>query len=323
MVKYEYKSSFANDIIEMLKFRETLGFDKRPYSYNLLLFDAYCVSKFPNVFELTQELVISWLNYESNGKYRSIEVKSVNIRYFGQYLLSLGKNAFVLASGYGHQKVSFSPYIFTHDELRRLFTEMDNLVPKKCSPLQHHLVPVVFRLIYTCGLRPNEGRDLMRKDINLKNGEILIRKNKKHKERMIVMSEDMLKLCNEYEKQRLIYQPNSEYFFPSPKGIPYRNPMMLYFYNTCWYAANPDVRAEDLRSVRVYDLRHRFASATINRWLDEGKDIHSMLPFLRAYMGHDNIESTLYYVQLLPENLAKSSGVDWETLNSLLPEAEE
>ena len=39
----------------------------------------------------------------------------------------------------------------------------------------------------------------------------------------------------------------------------------------------------------------------MNRWLKEGKDVNSMLPYLMRYMGHQDIESTLYYFHLVPE----------------------
>jgi hypothetical protein len=47
-----------------------------------------------------------------------------------------------------------------------------------------------------------------------------------------------------------------------------------------------------------------------------------MLPYLRAYMGHEEFESTAYYIHLLPENLVRSAGINWEALNAILPEVE-
>lgn len=74
--------------------------------------------------------------------------------------------------------------------------------------------------------------------------------------------------------------------------------------------------------MRVYDLRHRFASAALHRWLDEGKDLYSRLPYLRTYMGHKELAATAYYIHLLPENLVKSAGIDWDALGRMIPEVE-
>jgi len=45
-----------------------------------------------------------------------------------------------------------------------------------------------------------------------------------------------------------------------------------------------------------------------------------MLPYLQAYMGHETLAATAYYIHLLPEKLVKSSGIDWEALHELIPE---
>ena len=65
--------------------------------------------------------------------------------------------------------------------------------------------------------------------------------------------------------------------------------------------------------IRVYSLRHQFASACLNRWLDNGENLMAMLPFLREYMGHKNLSETAYYIHILPENLIKSPAIDWSS----------
>lgn len=66
---------------------------------------------------------------------------------------------------------------------------------------------------------------------------------------------------------------------------------------------------------RPYDLRHAFASRSIIRWIDSGKNVMQLLPYLSAYMGHSKLTSTLYYVHLLLENLRRSKGIDWDFLS--------
>ena len=65
---------------------------------------------------------------------------------------------------------------------------------------------------------------------------------------------------------------------------------------------------------------HRFASAAVQRWLDEGADLNAKLPFLRAYMGHASFSQTAYYIHLLPANLTASNAVDWSAFDALIPE---
>jgi integrase len=130
----------------------------------------------------------------------------------------------------------------------------------------------------------------------------------------------MLALCKEYDTRRGIFTTGSEYFFPASDGNPLTKAQLGRIMKQCWESANPKTDPSSLPRVRVYDLRHRYASAVLIRWLDQKKNLNNMLPYLRAYMGHDKLSETAYYIHILPENLIKSSGIDWEVFNSIIPE---
>ena len=76
-------------------------------------------------------------------------------------------------------------------------------------------------MTYTCGLRPNEGRNLKRNEVDLNTGEVRIIETKKHKSRNIVMSDEMNSLAKSYAAVRDAAFPESEFFLPSPSGGPY------------------------------------------------------------------------------------------------------
>lgn len=65
--------------------------------------------------------------------------------------------------------------------------------------------------------------------------------------------------------------------------------------------------------IRVYDLRHVFATTALTRRVESGANIKAKMAYLQAYMGHESINETLYYVHLLPETLL--SGGRWDTLS--------
>lgn len=204
--------------------------------------------------------------------------------------------------------------------MQRLFTAIDSIRPSALQPHKHVVLPVMFRLIYTCGLRPAEARVLPANNVYLDSGEILITETKRSRDRMIVMSEDMRTLCADYNEQRKVLFPDSPFFFPGTDGKAFASATVSREFCKCWAKANPDVPKENLPDVRVYDLRHRFASAAVQRWLDEGADLNAKLPFLRAYMGHASFSQTAYYIHLLPANLTASNAVDWSAFDALIPE---
>ena len=66
-----------------------------------------------------------------------------------------------------------------------------------------------------------------------------------------------------------------------------------------------------------YTFRHNFATRTLMRWAEEGKDFGAYLPYLSSYMGHASFHSSYYYVHLLPEKLGNASFMD---THGIIPE---
>lgn len=314
-------SLFAPKIQSALDYRQSVGKDIKAYAAYLRKFDSFCAEHHPCDSSLTKDIAWDWAYSPIHKSQNAANYRIKAICFLGKHLAATGEDAYIFPDAMASTKYTPSPHVFTDDELRRFFAAADSFPQSLWNPIQHRIVPVVFRLIYTCGLRPNEGRELKRANVNLNTGEILITNTKFQKERLITMSDDMLALCKDYA-QRLDEEATtqSEYFFPTKKGCCYSTNQFGKVFRQCWHQANADVPAADLPSVRVYDLRHRFASAVLNRWIDEKRDLYAMLPYLRAYMGHFNLSATAYYVHLLPENLAKSEGIDWAALEGVIPE---
>ena len=313
----EFSSGLASDIRSMIAFRQSLGITT--YEGILSLLDRFCCEHYPGDNALTRNMALDWLADERE-RHKSVRDNAIAIRQLGKYIVSENRSAYILPNSFVSSKSDFVPHIFTDEELHNLFTVVDSLKYFYKNPFAHIIAPVLFRLLYTCGLRPNEGRELKRENIDLKSGEILVVHNKQKKERIVVMSNDMLELCNEYEKQRRVFAENSHYFFPACNDLPYTAIQMTMLFRRCWKKANAKLGIENCPQARPYDLRHRFASAIIQQWIEEGRDLYAMLPYLRAYMGHKYFSSTAYYIHLLPENILKTSGIDWDEFEKLIPE---
>ena len=135
---------------------------------------------------------------------------------------------------------------------------------------------------------------------------------------MIVVSADVLEMLSRYRRRRNMFAKKEiDNFFIHTNGSPITSEQLTDLFWKCWKEANSDIPEGLLPRARVYDLRHRFASAVLQKWIDEGKNIYAMLPYLRAYMGHEDFRDTLYYVHILPENLLTSKNVDWNQIESV------
>jgi len=316
-----FKSGFSNDLNTMIDLKVALGSSESTYISRATAFDCYCLENYPEASTLTKLIVLGWLTLDIRTASMETNRKAAFMRAFGKYQNSLGRDAYVITESYTAGRSIFVPYLFTDEELAALFHEIDTYEnPQK--PYEPLLLSTYFRLTYTCGLRPNEGRNLKRNDVDLAIGEIRIVNSKWHKSRNVVMSDEMLSLMKSYAAVRDAMFAENEYFFPGPEGDPYTANWIGGKFKRFFALSNPDIPKELLPFVRVYDLRHRFATAVLNRWLDQKVDLTSRLPYLQTYMGHKELSATAYYIHLLPENLVKSAGIDWESMNSLLPEVE-
>lgn len=317
----EFISGFAEDLNHMIDLRVALNFSESTYLDRAKAFDNFCAERYPNSTVVVESMVWTWL--KGNGELNATELhrKAAFIRAFARYQKSIGKAAYVVPDAFTSGAKVFVPYMMTDREISDLFEKID-CYEKATRPLEGPLLSVYFRLTYTCGLRPKEGRNLKCNEVDLKTGEVRIVNTKWHKSRVVVMSEDMLSLARKYAVLRDAAFPESEYFFPSAGGGPYSATSIGQRFKRFYAQIHPETPPELLPSVRVYDLRHRFATAALNHWLDEKVDLSSRLPYLQTYMGHKDLNSTAYYIHLLPENLVKSAGIDWDSMNRLLPEVE-
>ena len=303
------KSGFAEQITKYLDWREALGYSRDTDGRMLARFDKYCAANHEDVNRLTRDIVCGWIDSENT----SIPNKTTAIRNFAKYLSAHGFDAYEYpANGQRREKGRFLPHMFTTEELRALFAAIDKVKPSLRHPYLPVILPTMFRLIYSCGLRPNEGRELLRDNIDFDTGAIRIINTKGKKERTVVMSDDMRERCAGYDEERRYFAGVNPYFFPSDNGGVYTDRVIQQWFKDCWEAANPDVPEIRLPGVRVYDLRHVFATTALTRWIESGANIGAKVAYLQAYMGHDSINETLYYVHLMPETLL--SGGNWDTL---------
>jgi integrase len=315
-----FTSAFAPKLEAMLEFRTARGFKNRTHLGNLHRFDRFCAEHYPDRAELTPEIVYGWLDTETILSPRTINDRASTIRQLGLYLSAVDKEAFILTEKFRTNRNSNIPYNFTDSEMTALFAEIDRLPANRGEPYLNEIAPVLFRLTYTCGLRPNEVRGLLCENVDLESGVITILNTKKRKDRIIVMSDDMWDMCRRYDSRRVIFACGNPYFFPSSKGGALGSERVQVALTKAWTNAICSKECPLPPRIRVYDLRHRMASACLNRWLDEDRDLLAMLPYLRTYMGHGSLNETAYYIHILPENLMKSPAVDWDAFNSMFPE---
>ena len=267
--------------------------------HHLRRFDKFLCLRMLDGRKLPRELVLEWIAYQEGESARSQFARVSMARLFATYLFYHGIDAYVLPRGMCRiPRYSFCPHIFSHEEIRRIMLVADNWRPVGNAPILHVVMGVLFRVIYTCGLRAGEAAALKLSDTDLLNGVLVIRQGKFRKDRLVPMADTTRDRLRKYVTEIPLDRPDDP-LFPNRFGIHY-NPLSLYllFMQLLWKLRIP--HGGRCKGPRLHDLRPTFAVHRLEAWIKEGVDLNSKLPLLSAYLGHVGIAGTQRYLRLTP-----------------------
>lgn len=250
---------------------------------------------------ITKEIVETYIMRSPNETSKTQSNRISDVRQFTIYLNERGYKAYVpphrgLRNG---AERSFVPYIFTYDEMVRMFRAVDSI---KRHPYYNCAVvyPVLFRMLYCCGLRISEALGLLIRDVNIESGVLSIRAGKFGKDRLVPMTETMNSLCKTLFTQIHRNSTENDYFFKNSNGKT-RSSGTIYrrFRELLWESDIPFIG--NGKGPRLHDLRHTFCCHTLKKMSDSGIDMYCTLPVLSAYLGHGSIRATEKYLRLTAE----------------------
>ncbi len=169
------------------------------------------------------------------------------------------------------------PAVLTQDEVVRLFKAEPNLKMR-----------TAFIVIYAAGLRVSEVVALTPRDINSARMVIHIRQSKGHKDRYVMLSEQLLAILRDYWRRT---RP-PHWFFPGP------DPTYAITTRSLQRALRQaaDIAGLD-KSVTVHTLPHSFAT----HLLEQGVDIR----VIQDLLGHRQITSTTRYARVAVNTIRK------------------
>ena len=181
--------------------------------------------------------------------------------------------------------------------IKTVFKETDKCCFCSECPNRHLIMPILFRMIYICGLRASEARLLKVKDVDLNKGILTINHSKKDNNRLVPMTEWLTKKCQRYSEKIHLISNREHYYFPIRNNSPM--PLVNIYKNFRKFLWRAGI-SHGGKGVgpRIHDFRHTFAVHCLKKWSVEGKDLMTYLPILRTYLGHDSFEETAYYVRL-------------------------
>ena len=311
-----FASKLGAEMVHFIEFKESLGYSAGSYLKFLINLDKFLINH-SNPPELTRSVVEEWIQRKPTEHENGQKRRMIAIRVFAQFLIYRGQNAYVIPSGMIGQFKPYTPFNFSEKQLNLFLIAVDSVQKSNHSPLRHLTTSTYFRLTLSCGLRSNEAKNLKRSNFNLITGQLHVANSKSHKDRIIPVASDVLDYCIKYDYEAQILYPDRFWFFSTCYGNRHSMQWLQNQFNNCLMQAG--ITCNNPKP-RISDLRHNYATRKLQQWLDEGKDLNVMLPYLSQYMGHADFRDTAYYIHLLPERLVVSCGIDWQHLNALIPE---
>lgn len=185
------------------------------------------------------------------------------------YKTTLGRNEMIEHIPYPrHQKGL--PTVLSQAEVSALLAALRNL--------KHR---TLLTTIYAAGLRVSEVVNLHLTDINSQHQLIQVRQGKGHKDRLVMLSPNLLLLLRQYWKA---YRPTHWLF---PGDDPQRPLTTVSVYRICRHASQ---LAGLSKSVSPHTLRHSFAT----HLLEAGTDLRT----IQLLLGHRNLKTTAIYLHV-------------------------
>lgn len=259
-------------------------------------FDDYCAHYYPDHTVPTQEITDNWCARKESENANSCRTRTNAMRQLVIWAADHDIAHVALPPLPKAEAKTSVPHAFTQDELKDFFETCDTmrfLGTEQAVALKRIVVPVIFRVLYSTGMRPPEVRLLATRDVDLVSGIISIKHSKTPDQHYVVLHDSLRTLLVRYDRAANRLIPGRRWFFPDPNDNPYGRDWLR---DTCRYIA----KKSGIGSCRPYDFRHNYATTNINRWIGLGLAFDDCLVYLSKSMGHRSLESTAYYYSLVP-----------------------
>ncbi len=179
------------------------------------------------------------------------------------------------------------PFAHKEDALPAVLTQEQVLKLLRAEP--DFKMRTIFITIYAAGLRVSEVVKLAARDIDGRRMVIHVRQAKGHKDRYVMLSEQLLSILRAYWRH---VRPSDDLLFPGPDP---RRPLTTRSVQRAFRAAAD--RAGLDTAVTVHTLRHSFAT----HLLEQGVDIQ----VIQDLLGQRQITSTARYARVALDTIRK------------------
>ena len=200
-------------------------------------------------------------------------------------------------------------YIYSHDELRRLFSAI-NASRKLARQLDGQTFRTLLLMLYGAGLRGGEARRLTVADVDLSAAVLTVRNTKFYKSRFVPVGEPLVEALRTYatlRASRPFPDGSDSSFLANRDGTPLHHDTVFHAFTRLLRHAGIEGTDGSKQAPFLHSLRHSFAVHRLTDWYRQGADVQRLLPVLSTYLGHASLRHTQVYLSMTPELLQQAA----------------
>jgi integrase len=298
----DFKGPFCKLIPEYIGYKRAQGHKiYPPLVYRLREMDLFF--KEIGILEsvITREMYEAWTRPKPTEKETTTEKRRSALKGFAKYLVAKGySNIYTGYDDCRRFKPDFIPYIFSVDEILRMFKVLANVC--SCNPTyENETFRLIMMMYYCCGFRKSEVLNLRVRDVDTETGKVTVLNGKNGVSRIVLMSDSMLSLAQNYYRK---YHENSspdEFFVHGVKSNSYCHGVLYKKFHKLLVDAGIPVLSNGTKQ-RIHDIRHTFCVRALESMQEKGFDLYISLPLLSTYLGHKSLTETEYYLRMVEEH---------------------
>ena len=299
MIKFH--SEFAKRLEAYVRLRQGLGLKFTKQIKILRAFDQFLQTR-AYQHMLTEALVLEFATASSPGAKAYNAQRYQVVRHFTDYMAAYQPDAPQLdPKKLIRPKTRHAIRIPTDEELSRLMTEGERI--STCNPMRNLSLHTIIGLVASTGLRIGEIVRLDKSDVDLERGQLLVRKTKFGKDRIVPVHPSTRRNLQYYAHVRdeVFRGCESPAFFISTKERRFTIGGLGRDFLELRHRSG--LEGSGYAGMGFHSLRHKFAVTRLATWYKEDKDPQAMLPLLATYMGHAHYTDTAHYLSATVELL--------------------
>lgn len=301
-------ATLARDAKEFMAFKRAMGMGYRRAEFVLNSFVRFIHDEYGERPVSLELAVTRWVARIEGRKAITVGNEFGVVRQLCLFRRRSDPHCFVPDHALAPVKESvFVPYIFSREEVLAL---VNAATRHEGRSMWGAMLRALTLVLYCTGMRLGEAVRLRMLDVDLRRAVLTVQRSK-GRSRILAIRNDLAAELRQYirHREKVLEASGAD------------DPMTLFVRrdgSALTVRAASDALRDLLRDLglkpprgrsgaRPYEFRHAFAVHRLTAWAVEGVDVHAKLPWLSAYLGHQNVLGTEVYLKATPQLLQLAS----------------